>query len=188
MVYINSLRRILFQYQAVGTRANLLLFTLRGDKAMLRTYQAHINIAVTTDEVWKAIIQPEFTRDFLPEVNRSFAKLTLFKLAMHKNAYKVMPAYMVRNKTISWDTNANTSIKLARKDVAATINNIDINLRDKGNRTLVTIEVNYETKLNSTFLQTERTVRGLFMHRLSILKQDLESIKHEQYQLQAAYN
>jgi carbon monoxide dehydrogenase subunit G len=155
---------------------------------MLRTYQAQINIAATTDEVWKAIIQPEFTRDFLPEVNRSFAKLTLFKLAMHKNAYNVMPAYMVRNKTISWDTNANTSIELARKDLAATIHNIDINLRDKGNRTLVTIEVDYATKLNSTFLQIERTIRGLFKHKLDILKQDLESTKQERYQMQPAYN
>ena len=155
---------------------------------MLRTYQAHINIAAKTDEVWKAIIEPRFTRDFLPEVNRSFVKLTLFKLAMHKNAYNVMPAYMVRNKTISWDTNANTSIELARKDLASTIHNIDINLRDKRNRTLVTIEVNYETKLNSTFLQTERTIRGLFKHKLDILKQDFESSKQERSQIQPVYN
>jgi len=155
---------------------------------MIRTYKTQINIAVTADEVWETITQAEFTSDFLPEISRNPSKLTLFKLAMHRNALKVMPAYMVDKKTISWDSNANTSIELARKDLAAEINNVDISLRDNGHSTSVSIEVHYTTQFNATFLQTERAVRGLFNRKLNVLKQDLESTTQQRHQLQAAYN
>ena len=155
---------------------------------MLRTHQTQINLIATVDEVWKTIIEPDFARDFLPEISRDTSNLSLFKLANHKNPLNLMPAYMVRNKTISWDCIANTSIKLARKDLDVEINNIDITLQDNKYNTLVTIEVNYASKLNSKFLLAERIIKGLFSHKLEVLKQDLELNRQERHQMQPAYN
>tara|TARA_R110002111_G_C5946310_1_gene368172 strand:+ start:612 stop:1076 length:465 start_codon:yes stop_codon:yes gene_type:complete len=154
---------------------------------MLRTYKSQSYIAVSPDEVWATISHSDFVTDFLPEVGRDICKLTLFTLAMHKHPFDVMPAYMVPNKIISWDIHANTAIELARKDLSAEIEHIDITLEDDGNGTAVTIEVHYQTRLCATFLQTERTIRGLFNKKLNVLKQDLELTQPSQ-QLQAAFN
>jgi len=154
---------------------------------MLRTYKSQCHIAVSPDEVWSTISRSAFVKDFLPEIGRDICKLTLFTLAMHKHPFDVMPAYMIPNKIISWDVDANTSIELARRDLVAEIKHIDITLHDSGNGTAVRFEVQYETRLSSTFLQTERSIRGLFNQKLNLLKQDLESTQTSQ-QLQAVFN
>ncbi len=154
---------------------------------MLRTYKAQSHIAVSREDVWATISQSNFVKDFLPEIGRDICKLTLFTLAMHKHPFDVMPAYMVPNKIISWDVVANTAIELTRKDLSADIKHIDLTLQANGDDTVVSFEVHYKTRLNASFLQTERAIRGLFNQKLKVLEQDLATLQPRQH-LHAVFN
>ena len=52
---------------------------------------------------------------------------------------------------------------------------MDIELTDRGDYTEVTIEVNYQPRLDRMFFETRRCLNGLFNIKANVLKNDLET-------------
>jgi len=154
---------------------------------MMRTFKAHTTIAANKDTTWNAVSSSCFVKDFLPEVYKDISGLSFSYLAMHKNDLVVMPAYVVPTKTIHWNNNSTTSIKLARNDLNVTIDHIEISLEAKGDSTIVMIEVEYDSRLGAEFMLIKNIIQTLFSHKLTILKQDLEKNKHVEFCLPTAF-
>ena len=143
---------------------------------MSSCYISKIKIAVEPSQIWLTIIQQDFVRHFLPEINRDFSNVkSETPLYFHLNPNKLLPAYVIPGITISWDNNANTAIRLIRKDLNANISSIDIDLAAADGYTKVTLEVNYKPKLDANFFLTHASVRSLFSNKLRVLKNDIES-------------
>jgi len=143
---------------------------------MSTRYICRTKILASPTQVWKAITQENFAKHFFPEIKRDFSNInSTMPLYCHQNADKLLPAYITPGKTISWDTNANTSIRLIRNDLNANIRSIDIDIEASDGGTLVSLKVNYKPKLNNMFFHTHACVRNLFEAKLYILKNDLET-------------
>lgn len=143
---------------------------------MSTRYITQTKITADPPQVWQAITQCDFVKNYLPEIKRDFNNLKpTAPLYRHKNLDKLLPAYVVQGKAISWDSNANTTIKLTRSDLNANIRSVDIDITAADGYTNVNIEVNYKPKLDKNFFLTHASVHNLFNHKLQVLKQDIES-------------
>ena len=155
---------------------------------MSTRYVCQTKIFSSPKQVWKAITQENFAKHFFPEIKRDFSNInSAMPLYCHQNADKLLAAYITPGKTISWDTNANTSIRLIRNDLNANIRSIDIDIKPSDGGALVSLEVNYKPKLSSRFFQSHACVRNLFEAKLHVLKNDLET-KPTAVECSAIYN
>ena len=98
-----------------------------------------------------------------------------------------MPAYAVPTKTIHWNNNSSSSIKLAWNDLNVTIDHIEISLQAKDDSTIVVIEVEYDSRLGAESMLIKNIIQTLFSHKLTILKQDLEKNKQVEFCLPTAF-
>jgi hypothetical protein len=151
---------------------------------MINTFKIHIITAIDKDMVWNTLTNPSFVKDFLPEVQRNLMGLNLYTLSKHKNGLDVMPAYVIKHKTIHWINNLNITIELAKTDLNIDINHIEINLDTKNNRSIVSIEVQYNSPLDLNYLKGHKVIKSLFSRKLMVLKQDLEKIKQAELDLE----
>lgn len=137
-----------------------MLMTLKTEKAMPADLKT----------VWAEITQADFVKQFLPEIKT--------------NQDRILPAYVVKGSVLSWSNNRSTDIRLVNKDLDVNITSIELSLTRKGENTLLTFEVEFETKINRKFIHALRAIRALFHKKLAVLKQDLE---HNQINHNLAY-
>lgn len=142
---------------------------------MISTFKTHLTTAINRDTLWNTLINPNFVRDLLPEIQRNIMGLKLYTLSQHKNGLNVMPAYLIRFKTIHWYNDFNTTLELANSDLNIDINHIEINLEVKKESTKVSIEVEYEHPLDLNFIRANKAIKSLFKQKLTVLKKDLET-------------
>ena len=139
------------------------------------TYKNTINIHADKDTTWEAITATKFAADFLPEVKKDITGMGQYVQHTHRNADRVMPAYVTSGQAIGWTAQAGNRIELPRVDTQANIQTVDIELTDRGDYTEVTIEVNYQPRLDRMFFETRRCLSGLFNIKANVLKNDLET-------------
>jgi len=154
---------------------------------MIRTFKAQTTINVDSNTAWDAVSSTRFVKDFLPEIYKDILGLNLFYLARHKNGLEVTPAYVVPNKTIHWNSNANTAIELARRDLKVNIKHVEINIEKGNHATNVSIEVEYDSRFGANFMLIRKIIKSLFSYKLTVLKADLETNRHLESNLQPAY-
>ena len=146
---------------------------------MTHTAKVTINADITT--TWDAITENGFVKDFLPEVQKDITGMGEYVQRTHQNATRVMPAQVTPGQFIAWTTQAGTRIELPRQDTQANIQAVEIQLKEKGVFTEVTIEVNYNPDMNTKVFETRRCLKGLFGIKLNVLKNDLEAEQHMQW-------
>jgi hypothetical protein len=154
---------------------------------MIRTFKTQTTINVDSNTAWDAISSRRFVKDFLPEIYKDILGLNLFYLARHKNALEVMPAYVVPNKTIHWNSNANTAIELSRRDLKVNIKHVEINIEKRNHATNISIAVEYDSRFGANFVLIRKIIKYLFSHKLTVLKQNLETNRHLESNLQPTY-
>lgn len=142
---------------------------------MNTTYKKTINIQADIDTTWEAITATQFAAEFLPEVKKDITGMGQYVQHTHRNAERVMPAYVTPGQAIGWTAQAGNRIELPRQDTQAKIQAVDIEVTDRGEYTEVTIEVNYQPRLDRMFFETRRCLNGLFDIKANVLKNDLET-------------
>lgn len=142
---------------------------------MNTTYTAKTTINADIEDTWEAITQPNFVKEFLPEIKKNMNELSAYVRNTHRNAESVQPTYAVRGQAIGWNKVAETDIRLPRKDVNANIDAVDIKLEERGNYTRVIVEVTYNPRIGKNFMLAHRCIRGLFGIKLNVLKKELEA-------------
>ena len=142
---------------------------------MKTTYTAKATIKAHIEDTWETISKPGFVKDFLPEIKKTTNELSPYVRNKHRNAKSVQPSYAVLGQAIGWSNVAGTDIHLARKDVNANIDTVDIKLEEHGNNTRVIVEVTYNPRPGNNYLLAHRCIRGLFKIKLNVLKQELET-------------
>ena len=138
-------------------------------------YKTQMTVHADVENVWDAITQQRFVKDFFPEIKKDLSNLSDYVFRTHKNTERLLPAYMLPNHVIGWAKGGATDIRLPRKDVNANIKTIDIELIAKGENTKIKIEVDYSPKFDKNFFLAHRCVRGLMEIKLAILKQEIEA-------------
>ena len=142
---------------------------------MKTTYTAKATIKAHIEDTWETISQPDFVKDFLPEIKKTTNELSPYVRTKHRNAKSVQPSYAVLGRAIGWSKVAGTDIRLARKDVNANIDAVDIKLEERGSNTRVIVEVTYSPRLGKNYFLEHRCIRGLFNIKLNVLKQEIET-------------
>ena len=127
---------------------------------MLETVKMQKKIRADKETIWAELLKADFAKDFLPEIKSTNGQ--------------VLPSYSLPGKLLSWYNIGQTSIEMAKSDLKVLITSIDLELKQIGNETSVTFEVNLNNKLGVASLTRYRAIRALFEIKLVVLKQKLE--------------
>ena len=142
-------------------------------------FKTHVTVQTDIESTWNAVTQPDFIKEFFPEVKKDLSCMGEYVRNKHQNAGQESPEYMIPYRAMGWTSGAGTVIKLPRKDVHANIESMDIQFTAKGGYTTVSIEVVYAPNFDKHFFFAHRCIRGLMNIKLAALKQDLESDHHQ---------
>ena len=139
------------------------------------TNKVFINTDIET--VWNTITNAQFEQDFLPEIeriqNNDYVRRT------HKNVYRVNPSWMIEGQTVAWDNGAGMNITLARKDLNASIDSIQIDVKECNNGVTVIVHVEYQKNVEQNVVKAYQAIKHLFADKLTVLKNDLDEVNFE---------
>lgn len=138
-------------------------------------YRTKTVVPADIETLWNYLIQPGFVKDFLPEIKRDLSGSSEYVYRSHRNEARTLPSYAVPYQNIGWVSGSGVTIRLPRKDVDAAIEAVTVLLKGKGNKTKVTLEVNYNPSIGKHFIFVSRCVRALFTAKLRVLKQDFDA-------------